>query len=229
SPLLLAIPGVSFQSRAIGVGSQNPHPLSSVSCTKGSRRYALPQHIIPERGQATENSREGPSRFKGKDRWRGLKQKESGAEFANDSEGVRPEPPFVGASTTFTDEARRLARHASRNDIRKAVRVRELVGPDAGALSEVFFASGAPGVSFFIAFAVVDPATESPDISQVGHIGVVSCQDFGGIGTDFRKGDGLDAGPLCSQRDPADSTEEIKVRHRSRGYVHSHRRAKAAF
>jgi hypothetical protein len=45
----------AFVLLASGVGN-NPYPVSSVRCTNGTRRNAMPFRIIPDRGQVSENN-----------------------------------------------------------------------------------------------------------------------------------------------------------------------------
>lgn len=59
------MPGVSFQSRAIGVGSHQPESFPAMSRTKRGSRYNTPLHIIPEGVKASEDSPEGLSVFEG--------------------------------------------------------------------------------------------------------------------------------------------------------------------
>ena len=40
---------------AVGVGSNDPDPISLMRGTNGGRRYAMPFRVIPDRGQVPEN------------------------------------------------------------------------------------------------------------------------------------------------------------------------------
>lgn len=46
---------LDLESPAVGVGSNDPDPISAVRRTNGGSRYAVPLRVIPERGQVSEN------------------------------------------------------------------------------------------------------------------------------------------------------------------------------
>ena len=61
------MPGVSFQSRAIGVGSQYPESLPAMARTKRGSGYNVPLHIIPEGGKGAQDATEGVPVFEGEE------------------------------------------------------------------------------------------------------------------------------------------------------------------
>lgn len=64
------MPGVSFQSRALGVGKKKEDALAEMSCTNGGSRYNIPPQIIAERGNLSKDSVEVGEN---KDTWRVFK------------------------------------------------------------------------------------------------------------------------------------------------------------
>jgi hypothetical protein len=62
-----------------------------MSRTNGTRRYALPLRIHPQRGQVTEHVAESGS----KESWDVLHDDVVGSKLANESRELRPQPSFV--------------------------------------------------------------------------------------------------------------------------------------
>src|SRR4029077_20096080 len=116
------------------------------------------------------------------------------------------------------ERRRRLARHAARNDIRKAKGVGELIGADAGAVAEFFIAARAPeDVVFFgieYGLAVVVTAAEFGHVAEVRHVRPVVAQDGAFVRVDFGKGEGAEAGGFKAEANPPDTTEQVKMRGR---------------
>lgn len=121
----------------MGVGSDEAESLAEVACTHGGCGKDSPEHIIPARGQSTEDSCEGASRLKAKESWRVFKDCEAGSKLANDAEGVRPEPAVIGAAQPFSKEARRLARHAACKEVNRSKRRVKSDGADVAEVGDV--------------------------------------------------------------------------------------------
>ena len=104
---------------ARGVGNNEEDTFTEMSCTNGGSGKNVVESHIAERGQLTNNSVEGSSAFESKEIWRVLKDAEAGSKLADDAEGIRPQPSVVSSSTPGTEQARRLARDASRKEVNK--------------------------------------------------------------------------------------------------------------
>ena len=111
----------------------------------------------------------------------------------------------------------RLARHAARNDERKANGVGELIGADAGAVAERGGATLAPDFAFFIfGFAIMGAAAQLGYVTEVGNVRPVFLENEAGGRVNFGKGDGAEAGGFKPQGEPADAAEQVKVG----GFIH---------
>lgn len=108
-----------------------------MACTHSGCGKDSPEHIIPARGQSTEDSCEGASRLKAKESWWVFKDCEAGSKLANEAEGVRPEPALIGAAQPFSKEARRLARHAACKEVNRAKRGVKADGADVVEIGDV--------------------------------------------------------------------------------------------
>ena len=192
-----------------GVGKDNDDALAQMSRTKGGSRNNIPPQIIAERGNLSNDSQEVGEN---KDTWRVFKDSESGSKLAYHSEGFGPEPAFVSSTAHVSECACRLARHAARNDERKAKAVGEFIGADAGAVPEFVVATGAPALAIFVLrFAVMHTAAELGYIAQVGDVRPVMGEDERGVGVGFAKGDGLETGVLKADGEAADAAEQVKM------------------
>lgn len=104
---------LSRQSEASGVGN-DPHPVTDVRGTSGSRGDALPLCIIPERGQRPENVAK-PSI---KQLWRVFHDDEAGANFANQACIFGPQSTaFAAKPTAIASRRKVLAGEPSTDDI----------------------------------------------------------------------------------------------------------------
>jgi hypothetical protein len=103
----------AFVLLASGVGN-NPDAVSSVRCTNGTRRYAMPFRIIPDRGQVSENGSQ-PST---KQRCHVLQHS---AEWSNHANGSNDFPvesrTGSGKSGAVSGETDVLTREPSRDNI----------------------------------------------------------------------------------------------------------------
>lgn len=214
-PACFAIPWVSFQSRLIGVGSQNEEAFPQMSCTKAGSGNRFPQHIIPELGKRGEDPSEWGTFLEGEDGAWIFQEAVSRLKLSDDSQGIRPQPSFVSSSTLSADKARRLARHSTRNEVRKAKRVRKPVGSDAVTFSEVHVASWAPvGIRIiWVWFAVINSPAQAGDVAKVWDVRPLFGQHPGGIRGVFHKGDGPASGPFDGQRESANTGKQIEMRH----------------
>ena len=139
-----------------------------MASTKRGSGYNVPLHIIPETGKGGEDAPKSIPVFEGEDGAWIFQDAVAGLKLANDPEGVRPQPSLVSSSVSSADKACRLARHSARNDIWKAMRVGELVGADAVAISEVGVASEAKGSS--ISFIIISQVAVGDAPAEPGHV-----------------------------------------------------------
>jgi hypothetical protein len=65
-----------------------------MGCADGGSRYTVPDRIIPAFGQVSENGSEVPVTAR-KESWYVLQECESGSNFANDANCVRPEVSLI--------------------------------------------------------------------------------------------------------------------------------------
>lgn len=81
--------------------------------TNGTRWYAFPFRIHPERGQITEDFIESGS----KEAWHVLHDDVSGLQVANDSRELRPQPTTIVLSASFAGETDWLTGESATNHI----------------------------------------------------------------------------------------------------------------
>jgi hypothetical protein len=104
----------AFVLLASGVGN-NPYPVSSVRCTNGTRRYAMPFRVIPDRGHVSENCSQ-PST---KQRCHVLQHSPSRSNHAKGSNDFPVESRTgSGKSGAVAGKTDVLTREPSRDDIR---------------------------------------------------------------------------------------------------------------
>jgi hypothetical protein len=151
-PDRLAIPGVSFQSLADGVG-HNPDTVASVERANTGSRYAVPFRVIPDLGHLPEN-RVKPPVGKGSDVFQ---QDDSWFQLANDSAELSPQPgSLAGNSSSFPDEANVLTGKTSADKLDVSVPVNKFICSNAVTLPKVDIATRTNTFSIFVfRFAVV--------------------------------------------------------------------------
>jgi hypothetical protein len=106
-------PPFSRPSAATGVGSNGENPVTAVRGADGGSRYAVPRHVIPERGQVADHGSPDRSPMNSEDRGHVLHQHESGPKLANDSLELGPQrslrvsetSPLPGGRCSLTREA----------------------------------------------------------------------------------------------------------------------------
>ena len=80
-----------FQGAAIGVRSNGEDPVTAVRGADGSCRYAIPDRVVPERGQRPENFSPDGSVVESKDVRHVLHEDVSGSKLANGSGHLSPQ------------------------------------------------------------------------------------------------------------------------------------------
>jgi hypothetical protein len=185
-----------------------------VTRTNGGSWNRVPLHIIPEVGKRPEYSEEGAPSVEGEDRSRVFQDDELRFQFANDSEGFGPQPSLVLTAAPLPDNARRLARNSPNNDIWKTERVRELIGSDAIAISEVDLlefigASWTPKkfIVVWVGIAFIGSSANFRDVTKVRNLRPMVCQDAGWMLRHLRKGDGLSTRPFGCEGETSDAGE----------------------
>jgi hypothetical protein len=78
-------------SPAVGVGSNGEDPVTAVRGADGSCRYAIPDDVVPERGQVPENLSPHGSVVESKDVRHVLHKHVTGSKLANGSAHLAPQ------------------------------------------------------------------------------------------------------------------------------------------
>src|SRR4029077_15238386 len=162
------MPGVSFQSRAAGVGN-DPEPLSFVRSANGGCRNNEPRSIKPGPIKAAQDFNH-PAIDQGGDV---LDDDPTGLELVDDAELLEPKSRLGSCEAcSSANEANVLTREAATNKIDASDRVSELVGPDAFAVTKVLPpVDGAFDKIVLVVFRLVlpDPPAQRPHVVEHGN------------------------------------------------------------
>lgn len=121
--------GTSWHSKPalVGVGSNEPKPVTLMRGTDIGSSQHSPPAVIPERGQVTENSSEPPSN----EGWAVFHEDEAGSNFAHDPRHVSPHPAALAVNAgALAGNADILAREATRNHVNNSAPRVSVKGPN---------------------------------------------------------------------------------------------------
>jgi hypothetical protein len=115
-----------FESCAVGVGSENPHPLSDVRRTAVGCGYNVPRCIKPEVGKRSKYAVESSK----SERWAVFHEDVIGFHFANDAMHLPPESASVSIKAgSFPCKAEILTGESSCHDIHALSPLRSIKRP----------------------------------------------------------------------------------------------------